>query len=66
MRRTTLLVVLVAIVLLSAIYLREDVKFSVKFWGMGMSLEATDQHAGRAKALNPERTLGDANSRRDN
>ena len=34
--------VIVAMVLIFAIYHREDVKFSVKFWGADVSLEVTD------------------------
>ena len=37
---------IVAIVLLFAIYHREDVKVSIKFWGADVSLEVTDQAAG--------------------
>ena len=58
MKLTTVLVVAVAMVLLFSIYLREDVKFSVKFWSAGMSLEVKDQHAGRTKAVTPGHTGG--------
>ena len=54
MKKTTLLAVLVAVVLLSAIYLREDVKFSVRFWGTGLSLEVTDQHPGHTRTVGQE------------
>lgn len=54
MKLTTMLVVAVAMVLLFSIYLREDVKFSVKFWSAGMSLEVKDQHVGRTKTVGHE------------
>ena len=54
MMLTILLVGTVAMILLFAIYLREDVKFSVRFWGTGMSLEVKDQHVGHMKPLGQE------------
>ena len=38
--------VIVAMVLIFAIYHREDVKFSIKCWGADVSLEVTDRVAG--------------------
>ncbi|MCE2542825.1 MAG: hypothetical protein J4F30_05255 [Acidobacteria bacterium] len=59
MMLTIVVVGIVAMILLFSIYLREDVKFSVRFWGTGMSLEVRDQHAGRTEAVTPGYTRGD-------
>ena len=53
MMLTIVVVGIVAMILLFSIYLREDVKFSVRFWGTGMSLEVRDQHAGRTESVTP-------------
>lgn len=59
MMLTIVLVGTVAMILLFSIYLREHVKFSVRFWGTGMSLEVRDQHVGHTEAVTPGRTHGD-------
>ena len=51
MKLTVLLVVTVAMLLLFAIYLREDVKFTVRFLGTDLSLEVKDHPAGRDGTL---------------
>ncbi len=64
MMLTIVLVGTVAMILLFSIYLREDVKFSVRFWGTGMTLEVRDQHACHTKTFGdesrpPARTAGE-------
>ena len=51
------MVMAVAMILLSAIYLREDVKFSITFLGTGMSLEVRDQHADHTRTVGHESSL---------
>ena len=65
MMLTILLVGTVAMILLFAIYLREDVKFSVRFWGTGMSLEVKDQHVGHMKPLGQKIPTTGGNRGRD-
>ena len=54
MMLTIVLVGTIAMILLFSIYLREDVKFSVRFWGTGMSLEVKDQHVGHTRTVGQE------------
>ena len=50
MKKRMAVYVIVAMVLVFAIYHREDVKFRVNFWGAGVSLEVTDRAAGGRSA----------------
>ena len=59
MKLTIVLAVIVAMLLLFAIYLRENVKFTVRFLGTDLSLEVKDQRARRTESLTPGHTNGD-------
>ena len=62
----TVLLVVGAMILIFAIYLGRDVKFSVNVWGTRASLEVSDQHAGHTQTVSQRyapaatQTKGDA------
>lgn len=64
--KMTILLVTVAMILIFAICLGRDVKFSINVWGTRASLEVSDQHAGHTQTVGQghataaTRTEGDA------
>ena len=62
----TVLLVAVAMILVFAICLGRDIKFSINVWGTRASLEVSDQHAGHTQTVGQghataaTRTEGDA------